>query len=65
MVVDIGGTTAEGYCSDSTRTYVAGGEPPADFRAYYDVVLAAQEAAVAARPPGSDRAGRRRGRRAT
>ena len=52
VVVDIGGTTAEGYCSDSTRTYVAGGQPPADFLAYYDVVLAAQEAAVAAVRPG-------------
>jgi Xaa-Pro aminopeptidase len=52
VVVDIGGTTAEGYCSDSARTYVAGGEPPADFLAYYGVVLAAQEAAVAAVRPG-------------
>ena len=52
VVVDIGGTTADGYCSDSTRTYVAGGEAPADFRAYYDVVLAAQEAGVAAVRPG-------------
>jgi Xaa-Pro aminopeptidase len=52
VVVDVGGTTAEGYCSDSTRTYVAGGEPPEDFLAYYEVVLAAQEAAVAGVHPG-------------
>ena len=52
VVVDIGGTTAAGYCSDSTRTYVAGGEPPGDFADYYAVLLAAQRAAVAAVRPG-------------
>lgn len=52
VVVDIGGTTEAGYCSDSTRTYVAGGRPPADFLAYYEVLLAAQLAAVAAVRPG-------------
>jgi Xaa-Pro aminopeptidase len=51
VVVDIGGTTADGYCSDSTRTYVLG-EPPAEFAAYYPVLRAAQEAAVAAVRPG-------------
>ncbi len=51
MVVDIGGTTADGYCSDCTRTYVVG-EPPAEFAAYYEVVQAAQQAAVAAVRPG-------------
>jgi Xaa-Pro aminopeptidase len=51
VVVDIGGTTADGYCSDSTRTYVLG-EPPAEFAAYYPVLQAAQEAAVAAVRPG-------------
>jgi Xaa-Pro aminopeptidase len=51
VVVDIGGTTADGYCSDSTRTYAVG-EPPADFVAYYEVLRAAQEAAVAAVRPG-------------
>ncbi len=44
VVVDIGGTTPAGYCSDSTRTYVAGGEPPDDFAGYYPVLLAAQRA---------------------
>ena len=51
VVVDIGGTTADGYCSDSTRTYVLG-EPPAEFVAYYAVLRAAQEAAVEAVRPG-------------
>ncbi len=44
VVVDLGGTTPEGYCSDSTRNYVAGGEPPADYLEMYDVLLAAQTA---------------------
>jgi Xaa-Pro aminopeptidase len=51
VVVDIGGTTADGYCSDSTRTYVVG-EPPVEFVALYAVLQAAQEAAVAAVRPG-------------
>jgi Xaa-Pro aminopeptidase len=51
VVVDIGGSTADGYCSDSTRTYVLG-QPPAEFAAYYPVLQAAQEAAVAAVRPG-------------
>ena len=45
VVVDIGGTMPSGYCSDCTRTYAIG-EPPADFQAAYDVLLAAQAAAV-------------------
>jgi Xaa-Pro aminopeptidase len=52
VVVDIGGTMPSGYCSDSTRTYVAGGTPPADFLEYYAVLVAAQRAAVAAVRPG-------------
>ncbi|MFL6071959.1 MAG: M24 family metallopeptidase [Mycobacteriales bacterium] len=51
VVVDIGGSTAEGYCSDMTRTYVVG-TPPPDFLGYYAVLQAAQEAAVAAVRPG-------------
>jgi Xaa-Pro aminopeptidase len=51
VVVDIGGTTAEGYCSDSTRTYVLG-EAPAEFAAYYAVLAEAQEAAVRSVRPG-------------
>ncbi len=52
VVVDIGGTMPSGYCSDSTRTYVVGGPPPADFLEYYEVLRAAQSAAVAAVRPG-------------
>jgi Xaa-Pro aminopeptidase len=51
VVVDIGGVTAAGYGSDETRTYAIG-EPPAEFRAYYEVLRAAQEAGVAAVRPG-------------
>jgi Xaa-Pro aminopeptidase len=52
VVVDIGGTTAQGYCSDNTRTYIAGDEAPRDFVEYYDVLLVAQEAACRAVRPG-------------
>ncbi|UYM05065.1 M24 family metallopeptidase [Solicola gregarius] len=44
VVIDIGGTTAAGYCSDSTRTYVTGAQAPPDFRDYYAVLLEAQRA---------------------
>ncbi|MEV0472263.1 M24 family metallopeptidase [Streptomyces prunicolor] len=50
-VVDIGGTTLDGYCSDSTRVYTVG-EPPADFRRLYDVLLSAQRAQTDAVRPG-------------
>ncbi|MER7334236.1 MULTISPECIES: Xaa-Pro peptidase family protein [unclassified Micromonospora] len=52
VVVDIGGTMPSGYRSDCTRTYVAGGPPPAEFADYYEVLRAAQAAAVAAVRPG-------------
>jgi Xaa-Pro aminopeptidase len=52
VVIDIGGRMPSGYCSDSTRTYVVGGEPPAEFAAYYAVLFDAQNAAVAAVRPG-------------
>ncbi|MEH0986120.1 M24 family metallopeptidase [Micromonospora sp. CPCC 205556] len=52
VVVDIGGTMPSGYRSDCTRTYVAGGRPPAEFTDYYAVLDAAQRAAVAAVAPG-------------
>lgn len=51
VVVDIGGTTAEGYCSDCTRTY-AMGEPPARFREYFAVLYEAQLAACEQARPG-------------
>jgi Xaa-Pro aminopeptidase len=52
VVVDIGGTMADGYCSDCTRTYVAGGEPPADLVEYYAALREAQLVAVSAVKPG-------------
>jgi len=52
VVVDIGGAMPDGYCSDCTRTYAVGGEPPGDFSAYYSVLLAAQEASCGAVRPG-------------
>ncbi|HWA66149.1 MAG TPA: Xaa-Pro peptidase family protein [Mycobacteriales bacterium] len=52
VVVDIGGTMPDGYCSDCTRTYVAGDAPPQDFADYYEVLLAAQQASCAAVRPG-------------
>lgn len=51
VVVDIGGTTPAGYCSDSTRTYSVG-EPDAEFRDYYALLQRAQEAAVDSVRPG-------------
>jgi Xaa-Pro aminopeptidase len=52
VVVDIGGTMPSGYCSDSTRTYLAGGPAPAGFVESYEVLQRAQRAAVAAVRPG-------------
>jgi Xaa-Pro aminopeptidase len=51
VVVDIGGTTPDGYCSDETRTYAVG-EPDPEFRRYYEVLLRAQIAACEAVRPG-------------
>lgn len=42
VVVDIGGSTRDGYCSDSTRTYAVGAEPADDVTDYYDVLREAQ-----------------------
>lgn len=44
VVVDIGGTTEAGYCSDSTRNYLAGGTVPAAYAKFYSVLEAAQTA---------------------
>lgn len=51
VVVDIGGTTATGYCSDCTRMYCIG-EPPARFADVFDVLHEAQRAAVRMVGPG-------------
>ena len=52
VVVDIGGQTATGYRSDSTRTYAVGRGPGDDVGEWYGVLQAAQEAATAAVRPG-------------
>ncbi len=52
VVVDIGGTTAAGYCSDSTRVYHLG-EPSREYAEAYEVLLAAQEAGVNAAVVGA------------
>jgi len=46
VVIDTG-ARVDGYCSDITRTFAAG-EPAAELRRVYDVVLAAQLAGLAA-----------------
>jgi Xaa-Pro aminopeptidase len=52
VVVDIGGSTADGYCSDSTRTYAVGAEPAEAFLAYYSVLREAQRAQCDYARPG-------------
>lgn len=51
VVVDIGGTTEAGYCSDETRTYCLG-DAPSDVKDYYAVLLRAQMAACEQARPG-------------
>jgi Xaa-Pro aminopeptidase len=51
IVIDIGGTTAEGYCSDCTRMYTLGAPPP-EFVDYFQVLHAAQRAACEYARPG-------------
>jgi Xaa-Pro aminopeptidase len=52
VVVDIGGTMPDGYCSDCTRTYAAGRSPDAEFAAYYSVLLDAQRRSCESVRPG-------------
>ncbi|SER30352.1 M24 family metallopeptidase [Actinokineospora terrae] len=52
VVIDIGGSTAEGYNSDSTRVYSVGTPRDADVADTYAVLLAAQRASVEAVRPG-------------
>ncbi len=47
VTIDIG-AQLDGYCSDCTRTFAAGGEPDEPGREIYDLVLAAQLAGLAA-----------------
>jgi Xaa-Pro aminopeptidase len=52
VVIDIGGPEADGYNSDSTRTYSVGTPRDADVAGTYAVLQSAQAAAVAAVRPG-------------
>ncbi|WP_409491414.1 M24 family metallopeptidase [Amycolatopsis sp. cmx-11-12] len=52
VVVDIGGPIAEGYNSDSTRTYAVGEPRDSDVAETYAVLQRAQRAAVEAVRPG-------------
>ena len=62
VLCDFGGTM-HGYCSDITRMFVVG-EPPAEVRDAYAVLVEAQEAGVRAAEVGrAVRGGRRRGAR--
>lgn len=51
IVVDIGGTMPDGYCSDETRMYALG-DPGADYLAAYAVLQQAQREAVESVRPG-------------
>jgi Xaa-Pro aminopeptidase len=51
VMFDFGGVV-DGYCSDFGRTIFCG-DPPADYREIYDVMLAAQEAGRAAAAAGT------------
>ncbi len=53
MVLIDAGCELEGYASDVTRTYPVGGRYAGAGRDVYEVVLAAQEAALAASRPGA------------
>jgi Xaa-Pro aminopeptidase len=53
LVLIDAGCELDGYASDITRTFPADGRFTAPQRALYDIVLASQEAAVAATRPGA------------
>ena len=53
LVLIDAGCELDGYASDITRTFPAGGKFSGPQRALYDIVLASQEAAAAATRPGA------------
>ena len=53
LVLIDAGCELDGYASDITRTFPANGKFTGPQRALYDLVLASQEAAVAATRPGA------------
>ncbi len=52
VVVDIGGTTIDGYCSDSTRTYAVGAAPAEEVAEFYAVLHEAQHTQCDYAKPG-------------
>jgi Xaa-Pro aminopeptidase len=52
LLADVGGETDTGYAADITRTWPVSGRFSATQRAIYEVVLAAQRAAIASAKPG-------------
>jgi Xaa-Pro aminopeptidase len=52
VLLDAGAELPSGYCADVTRTWPANGRFTAEQRAVYDIVLAAELAAIAAVAPG-------------
>jgi len=46
VIIDIGGTSASGYCSDCTRTYHVGEDIDADFYESYEFLKSAQNLGV-------------------
>jgi Xaa-Pro aminopeptidase len=52
LLADVGAETPEGWASDVTRTWPVSGRFSSSQRALYEVVLAAQRAAIAAVKPG-------------
>jgi Xaa-Pro aminopeptidase len=53
LVLIDAGVELEGYASDVTRSYPVGGSYQGESKAIYEVVLAAQEACIAASRPGA------------
>lgn len=52
VLLDAGAERSSGYCADVTRTWPANGHFSPEARDIYDVVLAAEKAAIAAVKPG-------------
>ncbi len=52
VLLDAGAERASGYCADVTRTWPANGRFSPEARDIYDIVLAAEKAAIAAVKPG-------------
>jgi Xaa-Pro aminopeptidase/Xaa-Pro dipeptidase len=53
VLLDAGAEMASGYCADVTRTWPVNGHFSPEARDVYDVVLAAEKAAIAAVKPGA------------